>query len=40
MVCLMYVAFQILDPSADIGFDLRREYALARDLRQKRGTKE
>jgi hypothetical protein len=28
MVCLMYAAFKIIDPTADIGFDLAKEYAL------------
>jgi hypothetical protein len=29
MVCLMYVAFKILNLAADIGFDLANEYAVA-----------
>ena len=33
MVCLMYAAFKILNPSADIGFDLAKEYALANDMK-------
>ena len=27
MVCLMYAAFKIINPTADIGFDLANEYA-------------
>ena len=34
MVCLMYAAFKIIDPTADIGFDLAREYALANQMRR------
>jgi tetratricopeptide (TPR) repeat protein len=32
LVCLMYVGFQLIDPSADIGMDLSREYEAARKL--------
>ena len=42
MVCLMYAAFKIINPTADIGFDLANEYASAqqmkRDLRNTSGT--
>ena len=34
MVCLMYAAFKIIDPTADIGFDLAKEYALAKQMRR------
>ncbi len=34
MVCLMYAAFKITDPAADIGFDLAEEYALANEMRR------
>jgi hypothetical protein len=36
MVCLMYAAFKITDPTADIGFDLAEEYALANEMRRHR----
>ena len=36
MVCLMYAAFKITDPTADIGFDLAEEYALANEMRRDR----
>ena len=36
MVCLMYAAFRITDPTADIGFDLAEEYALANQMRRDR----
>ena len=32
MVCLMYVAFKILNPAAEIGFDLAKEYAVAEQM--------
>lgn len=32
LVCLMYVGFQKIDPSADIGMDLSKEYEAARKL--------
>ena len=34
MVCLMYAAFKILNPSADIGFDLASEYAAAQQMKR------
>jgi hypothetical protein len=34
MVCLMYAAFKILNPTADIGFDLAEEYAVAQQMRR------
>ncbi len=34
MVCLMYAAFKIIDPTADIGFDLANEYALANHMKR------
>ena len=36
MVCLMYAAFKITDPTADIGFDLAKEYAMADQMRRDR----
>ncbi len=36
MVCLMYAAFKITDPTADIGFDLAAEYAMANEMRRDR----
>jgi hypothetical protein len=38
MVCLMYVAFKIIDPTADIGFDLAKEYALANQMKRDQGN--
>ncbi len=32
MVCLMYAAFKITDPTADTGFDLAEGYALANEM--------
>jgi hypothetical protein len=32
MVCLMYAAFKIFNPTADIGFDLAQEYAVAEQM--------
>jgi len=32
LVCLMYVGFQLIAPGTSIGFDLRREYEVARRL--------
>ncbi len=32
LLCLEYVGFKILDPSVEIGFDLSREYEMARQL--------
>ena len=34
MVCLMYAAFKIIDPTADIGFDLANEYASAQQMKR------
>jgi hypothetical protein len=34
MVCLMYAAFKIINPTADIGFDLANEYALAQQMKR------
>ena len=34
MVCLMYAAFKILNPTADIGFDLAKEYAAAQQMKR------
>ena len=34
MVCLMYAAFKIIDPTADVGFDLAKEYAVANQMRR------
>ena len=34
MVCLMYAAFKIIDPTADIGFDLANEYAVANQMKR------
>jgi tetratricopeptide (TPR) repeat protein len=34
MVCLMYAAFKIVNPTADIGFDLANEYTLAQQMRR------
>ncbi len=34
MVCLMYAAFKITDPTADIGPDLAEEYAMANQMRR------
>jgi hypothetical protein len=36
MVCLIYAAYKIIDPTADIGFDLAEEYALANQTRRDR----
>ena len=36
LVCLMYAAFKITDPTADIGFDLAKEYAMAKQTRRDR----
>jgi Flp pilus assembly protein TadD len=36
LVCLMYVAFKQIAPERDVGFDVSREYAAARDLHQPR----
>jgi tetratricopeptide (TPR) repeat protein len=32
MICMMYVGFKIVAPTEDIGFDLSKEYALARSM--------
>ena len=32
LVCLMYVGFKIVAPEQDVGFDLSKEYAVAKDL--------
>jgi hypothetical protein len=34
MVCSMYAAFKIIDPTADVGFDLAKEYTLANQMRR------
>ena len=34
MVCLMYVSFKIINPIADIGFDLANEYAVAQQMKR------
>ena len=34
MVCLMYAAFKIINPTADIGFDLADEYAVAQQMKR------
>ncbi len=34
MVCLMYAVFKIINPTADIGFDLANEYALAQQMKR------
>ena len=34
MVCLMYAAFEIINPTADIGFDLANEYAAAEQMKR------
>jgi hypothetical protein len=36
MVCLMYAAFKIFNPTADIGFDLADEYAAAQQMKRDR----
>jgi len=36
MVCLMYVAFQQVVPDHDIGFDLAKEYEMAKAMHKKR----
>jgi hypothetical protein len=36
MVNLRYGAFKIIDPAADIGFDLAKEYALANQMKRDR----
>ena len=32
LVCYMYVGFQIVAPGTDIGFDLSREYRIAKSM--------
>jgi len=39
LVCLMYVGFKIIAPEQDIGFDLAKEYAMAKTMHE-RGTTE
>ncbi len=34
MVCLMYAVFKIINPTADIGFDLANEYAVAQQMKR------
>jgi hypothetical protein len=34
MVCLMYAAFKIIDPTGDIGYDLAKENALANQMKR------
>lgn len=34
MVCYMYAGFQIIDPSLDVGFDLAKEYKMAKQMRK------
>ena len=34
MVCLMYAAFKIINPTADVGFDLANEYAVAEQMKR------
>ncbi|MDA8377616.1 MAG: hypothetical protein M0Z50_11295 [Planctomycetia bacterium] len=36
LVCLMYVAFKILNPSLDIGMDFSQEYQMAKKLYEKK----
>ncbi len=36
MVCLMYAAFKIIQPTADVGFDLSQEYAAAMQMKSQR----
>ena len=36
MVCLMYAAFKIADPTADIGFSLAEAYATANQMMRDR----
>jgi hypothetical protein len=36
MVCLMYVAFNVFNLTADIGFDLAQEYAVAEQMARDR----
>ena len=35
LVCLMYVGFKIIAPEQDIGFDLSKEYAVAKEIHHK-----
>ncbi len=35
LVCLMYVGFKAIAPEEDIGFDLSKEYSVAKDIREK-----
>lgn len=37
LVSIMYAAFQAIDPSMDIGFDLSKEYAAARSMLPRQG---
>ena len=34
MVCLMYAAFKITDPTAAVGFDLAEDHATANQIRR------
>jgi hypothetical protein len=36
LVCLMYAAFKILNPSLDIGMDFSQEYQMAKTLHGKK----
>ncbi len=38
MVCLMYAAFKIIDPTADAWFDLANEHALADRMKRDQGN--
>ena len=38
LVCLMYVAFKSIAPETDIGFDLSKEYAAAKNLHREKNT--
>lgn len=40
LVCLMYVGFKIIAPEQDIGFDLAKEYAMAKTMHEKGITEE
>jgi len=32
LVCYLYVGFQIIEPTKDVGFDLSREYEAAKEM--------
>ena len=40
LVCLMYAGFKILTPEADMGFDLSKEYEVAKSMSAKEGNAE